>query len=166
MNWDMVGAIGEVLGALLVAATLIYLIIQVRQNSASINATTNQANISAFNHLNAMLASNPELAAVLLKGTETPEALTEDENLSFTWLVRSYLNLYLTLFDQYQHGTCPEYLWQRHAKELKSMTNTPGFQSFLAIDASYTELFAHIDAMPEVDSFQTGLRLRGNPDAS
>ena len=30
MNWDAIGAIGEVLGAVLVAATLIYLVIQVR----------------------------------------------------------------------------------------------------------------------------------------
>ena len=70
MNWDAIGAVGAVLGAVLVAGTLIYLIIQVRQNSASINATTNQANISAFNQLNAILAENPNLAAILLKGTE------------------------------------------------------------------------------------------------
>ena len=33
MNWDAIGAIpGEVLGAILVGGTLIYLVVQVRQN--------------------------------------------------------------------------------------------------------------------------------------
>ena len=163
MNWDAIGAVGEVLGAVLVAGTLIYLIIQVRQNSASINATTNQANISAFNQLNAILAENPNLAAILLKGTEHPEQLTDEENLSFTWIVRAYLNLYLTLYDQYRHGTCPEYLWHRHATELKTMTGTPGFQEFLQIDASFQELYDYVDSLPEGDTMQTGLRLKIKP---
>ena len=159
MNWDAIGAVGEVLGALLVAATLIYLIIQVRQHSASINATTNQANLTAFNQLNIVLAESPRLAAIIEKGSDTPELLTEEENLSFTWLCRSYLNLYLNLFDQYQHGTCPEFLWERHARELQTMFTSPGFQAFLAIDTSYQDLYNHIQARPPQSGYKIGLRL-------
>jgi hypothetical protein len=36
MNWDAIGAIGEIVGALAVLATLIYLAIQVRQNSEQV----------------------------------------------------------------------------------------------------------------------------------
>ena len=35
VNWDAVGAIGEIVGALAVVATLIYLSIQLRQNTRS-----------------------------------------------------------------------------------------------------------------------------------
>ena len=34
MNWDAIGAVGEVLGALAVVLTLAYLAIQIRQNTA------------------------------------------------------------------------------------------------------------------------------------
>jgi hypothetical protein len=33
MNWDAIGAIGEVLGAIAVVVTLIYLGVQIRQNT-------------------------------------------------------------------------------------------------------------------------------------
>lgn len=36
MNWDAIGAVGEILGALAVVATLAYLAIQMKQNSASL----------------------------------------------------------------------------------------------------------------------------------
>jgi hypothetical protein len=42
MNWDAIGAIGEIVGAIAVLATLIYLAIQIRQNSAIQRAQTHQ----------------------------------------------------------------------------------------------------------------------------
>jgi hypothetical protein len=33
MNWDSVGAVGEIVGALAVLITLIYLSVQIRQNT-------------------------------------------------------------------------------------------------------------------------------------
>jgi hypothetical protein len=35
MNWEAIGAIGEVLGALAVIVTLVYLAVQIRQNTAA-----------------------------------------------------------------------------------------------------------------------------------
>ena len=39
MNWDAVGAIAELAGAIAVVATLIYLTVQVRQNSDLLSAS-------------------------------------------------------------------------------------------------------------------------------
>lgn len=39
MTWEAIGALGEWAGALTVVATLAYLAIQIRQNSAGIRAT-------------------------------------------------------------------------------------------------------------------------------
>ena len=36
MNWEAIGATGEVVGAVAVFATLVYLAIQIRQNTASL----------------------------------------------------------------------------------------------------------------------------------
>ena len=40
MNWDALGAIGEIVGALGVIATLAYLAVQVRQNTGAIRGAT------------------------------------------------------------------------------------------------------------------------------
>ena len=147
MNWEAIGAIGEVVGAAVVGVTLIYLIIQVKQNSVSINANITQANIAAFNELNALLASDEELSAILEKGTDHPQTLSESENRRFTWLMRSYLNLYLNLFDQYRQGTCSPELWDRHALELSIIAPSPGIKAFRQIDSTFNELFAFVENM-------------------
>ena len=44
MNWEASGAIGEIIGALVVAVTLVYLVIQIRQNTAAVATPTNGGN--------------------------------------------------------------------------------------------------------------------------
>jgi hypothetical protein len=40
MNWDAIGAMAELLGAIAVVATLAYLSVQLRQNTASVRASS------------------------------------------------------------------------------------------------------------------------------
>ncbi len=48
MNWDALGAVGEIVGAVAVVATLVYLSIQIRQNTKSERASALDASINAF----------------------------------------------------------------------------------------------------------------------
>ena len=43
MNWEAIGAIGEIVGGVGVIATLIYLAVQIRQNTRSVEAATYQS---------------------------------------------------------------------------------------------------------------------------
>jgi hypothetical protein len=76
MSWEAIGAIGEVGGALVVAATLAFLVVQVRQISKAINATITHGNIAGFNELNTLLAANPLLAEISDRGSADPGRLT------------------------------------------------------------------------------------------
>lgn len=66
MNWEAIGAIGEVLGAIFVFATLVYLSLQVRSNSRqlksqNLHAATNQKQQWLS------LQADPAMAAVIEK---------------------------------------------------------------------------------------------------
>ena len=43
MNWEAAGAIGEIIGALAVFLTLIYLALQIRQNTKAVRASRARA---------------------------------------------------------------------------------------------------------------------------
>ena len=43
MNWDAIGAVGELIGAIAVVITLVYLAIQIRQNTKTVRASTYQS---------------------------------------------------------------------------------------------------------------------------
>ncbi len=65
MNWDAVGAMAELVGAIGVIASLIYLAIQIRQNTRSLQANTFQTVADSSGQRLMTLAQNDELAARL-----------------------------------------------------------------------------------------------------
>jgi hypothetical protein len=45
MNWEALGAIGEIVGAIAVVVTIGYLAVQIRQNTESLHAATFQGGL-------------------------------------------------------------------------------------------------------------------------
>ena len=58
MDWDAIGAVGEVLGALAVLITLFYLARQIRQNTEEIRSSNYHGVTDSFNELNLTVAGN------------------------------------------------------------------------------------------------------------
>jgi hypothetical protein len=78
MNWDAVGAIGEVLGAIGVIVTLGYLAVQTRQNTRAINASTFSNNTSLWQDWFLACAGldTSEAFAQCIMGSENVDPLT------------------------------------------------------------------------------------------
>lgn len=143
------GAVGEIIGALAVIFSLVYLIVQVRQHAKGINAATVQQSLSSLAQINTVLAANADLAEIYQRGTRDPDLLNEKEKLNFYWLSRSYVTIYDTMFQQYLAGTCPEKIWFRYAGQLKALEDAPGFQMFKASAPSHIELYKYIENLPK-----------------
>ena len=151
-NWDAVGAIAELIGAGAVLITLIYLVIQTRQHSRSINSMATQAIFGQFNELTIQLASDPTLAKAFEQGLSDPETLSDEDAYRFTWLSRAMMNIYLNLYDQYMNGACPKHLWLRTVQELKAnYDQSPGLKKFRETDPGFEDVFGYVDQMSESD---------------
>ena len=92
MNWDAIGAMGELIGAVAVLATLIYLSIQTRLTRKATQETaefaSNQAtfeSMSSFDQWRKSILENHELARIMVKARGT-EALNDQEKLLFELL--------------------------------------------------------------------------------
>ncbi len=79
MNWDAVGALAEVAGAIGVLLTLVYLAVQIRHNSASVDASTEDGVTSGFNDINNVIAADAELVRIFTTGLEDPDSLSDQE---------------------------------------------------------------------------------------
>ncbi len=159
MTLDQYASLAEIFGLILVVVTLVFLALQTRQNTKAINATITQGNITGFNELNSMLAANPQLAEILDRGSADPSRLTATEANSYTWIVRSFINLFLNLYDQFLQGTCPEPLWRRHEMELQTFAKSPGVREFLKGNSYYHQLIKHIDSLPPARDHRIGFNL-------
>ena len=66
-------AVAEVAGALGVLVTLIYLARQISQNSASVDASTEDEVTSGFNDINRVIASDSNLSLIFTTDLSSPQ---------------------------------------------------------------------------------------------
>ena len=97
MNWEAMGAIGEIIGAIAVLATLYYLSNQIKINSQQIEkANTHQvaqstlASNTYYLQVWQPLMQDAELATIYLKGIKE-EPMTEVEKLRFCTYINTFL---------------------------------------------------------------------------
>lgn len=89
MNWEAAGAIGEIVGALAVFATLLYLAIQLRHNTQALRSSTFQ-DISASTAINMqMIATTPGMSELIVKAQAGLDALNEEEQIRFGAMILS-----------------------------------------------------------------------------
>ncbi|GEM_PF-5382270 len=81
MNWEALGAIGEVIGAVGVVVTLAFLTLQIRQNSREIVHSRTQRIFELMIETRAELASGP-MAAIISK-VNNAKPLTEEEAIRY-----------------------------------------------------------------------------------
>jgi hypothetical protein len=72
VNWEAIGALAEVFGAVAVIATLAYLAVQIRQNNRLIEASLAESHVSAANELPRIIASDADAADIFWRGLDTP----------------------------------------------------------------------------------------------
>ena len=92
MNWDAIGAIGEISGAIAVVATLLYLSKQIRQNSRSVEISALRDTTAQWNHWSDMLATSADLADIVAKGNHSYGSLSESESLRYGAFVQSFFD--------------------------------------------------------------------------
>ena len=106
MNWDAIGAIGELVGAVAVFATLFYLARQIRHSSEAQERANQLAQAESVTSSNTLimntwaeLARDSELADIYNRGTRGME-LNEVEGVRYVAFVNMYLNWLEVLYTQ------------------------------------------------------------------
>ncbi|NKB33665.1 MAG: hypothetical protein GKR91_11260 [Pseudomonadales bacterium] len=106
MNWDAIGAIGEILGAIGVIVTLAYLAIQIRHNTKVARAATRQAISDSTVGIVSDLTSSDSMADIMVRAFEG-ESLTKAE--SFRLHARCYRDMkhFENMYHQLNSGLLP-----------------------------------------------------------
>ena len=132
MTLQDLGNIGEMVGAIGVVASLIYLALQIRQNSRQIAENTNSV-LGSVELENARLhsdwlltaAQDPKLARIWRLGLSEPTKLTEDELVQFAMLMGSAFYRFEGPFRQYNRGLLSEDSWEPLAKAIERYLRSP-----------------------------------------
>jgi len=130
INWEAVQAISEALGVIVVIASLIFVGLQVRQNSEEIRSSNYHAVTDSFNSWNLAVAESTELATLWRKGLDSYNELNGEEKIQFGFLMRAAFRIWDTLYYQSRHGTGDTTLWEAERKNVEVLFSTPGCRSW------------------------------------
>jgi len=154
VNWDAISAIAEILGAIGVVATVIYLAFQIRQNTKSIQGSTEQA---LMNHEMETFTLIAQHASVYRRGCASLSDLDADEVVVFEHLVLAVMSQMYSAYVQFGRNLVPESVWKPYLTDWSNYLEQPGFhQAWANLRASYpAEFLQAIDQTGETGNRTT-----------
>ena len=126
--------ISQALGAVAVIVSLIFVALQIRQNTRAIKAASHHAVTDSFNAINTLIMSDPKVARVWRLGMAGSELLDEDERVSFSYMMLGYMRIFETLHYQFSTGALEPKLFEAEQNTLKWVVTNPGFVAWYAVN--------------------------------
>jgi len=114
---QLLGNLGEFVGAIVIVATLIYLAMQVRQNTNALHAQSRQSVLSGAQAELFAVVENPDLFTTVLK----KEPLTPEEHVKLNAWLLAMGRLREFAWLQYQSGVIDEVQWSTELHVIQIM---------------------------------------------
>ena len=131
MNWDALGAIGEIVGAAGVIVSLLYLASQVRNNSRQLRHASAQAVLDKLNGLIGQLAFTAGAGDIWTRGLSGLDALNDDEELvRFSSMLLQAFWAYEEVLHYRRAGLIEDWAWTHARAPVEHFMRTPGFQEW------------------------------------
>ena len=161
MNWEAVSAIAEIVGVIAVVISLVYLSMQIRQNTKVARAATRQAIAVSTENLTSDIIGNGEIAAIFVKHLNS-EQLDPVENLRLQ--ARCYRDMahWENIHYQFGEGLVSSEQWLGFRRNLAALMTIGVYreywehESFHYSDAFQTEIASILEdldsagAAPEI----------------
>ena len=130
MNWEAIGAIGEVAGAAGVIITLVYLALQIQQNTKAIRLNTLRSTNEGFRSQAALIGASSDVAAIYTTGLTEPETLNLTERVQFYALLHNQVRGYEEAFYQHAEGALDKKIWSGMHGQMLNTSTLPGFKVY------------------------------------
>jgi hypothetical protein len=124
------GNVGEFVAAIGVIASLVYLALQIRQNTASVRDSAHVNSGRAAFAFDALIAHDPEIAGLWFRGITGVSDLKPEEVVRFGALVHALLADNAMFFRLHRRGLVDDSEWNAWNETLMRYLAHPGFRAF------------------------------------
>jgi hypothetical protein len=155
MNWEAIRTISEVVGALAVVLSLVYVGVQIRQNTRQVKVATHDGTTRDFRQFTRqMLASG--LTQVFARGLEDHASLSEEQKLEFAFMMYDVFKAFENVHYHYLHGTLGEDAWAGWRRFIASYASAPGAQHYWGVRKDiFTQDFQRfVEELEPADDFK------------
>ena len=126
MSLNDLANIGQVIGAIAVVISLIYVALQIRQNTHAVRSATAQTVHEHFANWYHLVAADAELAKIAANGLRDYESLSETEKVRFIALFMAFLSYGQNAFLKWRQGLLEPALWIGWEQVLMNLIGAPG----------------------------------------
>jgi len=150
MNWDAISAIGEMLGAIAVVVTLVYLAVQIRRGTSATQAASVQTAAALDHEFLMAIGSDPVTARLWATYLAAPQTLSVDQAMQGHFLMGSLLRRLENIRMQMQLGTLSQEGWLSRQTMFRAIANCPGYAAFLGspvaafVNPGFTDYMAQL----------------------
>jgi hypothetical protein len=134
MNWNAIAAIAEVVGALAVLITLVYLAIQTRDNVKIMRSQAIWDAQVSFVEVNEVLADGGVVAEVVYKAISKPDSLTDKETYQLHRFLRGWFQRMEAQFALYKVGILDREVWELRLGYAQGLLTKSPFKEWWEID--------------------------------
>jgi len=128
LNWVAIGALGEMLGALAVMVSVLYLALQVRGQTKETQLAAIHEVSEGFRDGIAATFMDPHLSRVFVVGKDDQTQLDEAERIQFISIIQRNYRVWEDAFYQHRDGRLPVALWKSMENQYSALLNWPGVQ--------------------------------------
>ncbi len=156
MTIQDLGAVGEFIGGIAVVITLIYLAVQIKQNTNVHASLIRQNFYDATQHMMLHGVESSEFNELFNRAWSTNDSLTDSERTQIWRHMQAIFMGYQGFFEQYKSGALPEQDWALMRKILTTFWLADGKGKNEAWELMSRGRFFNEDFLEEIDSLKEG----------
>jgi hypothetical protein len=126
MTLEDIYYISQIAAVIAIFASLVFVGLQIRQNTLATRAASHNAVSDSLNEINRMFAENADLTRIWLAGQANRQALTPEERWRFDSLMRAYMHVCETMYVQATLGTGDKGVMLAEEDGIRAVFTTPG----------------------------------------
>ena len=130
MNWEAIGALGEVIGAAAVIITLVYLAMQIRQGTQLSQASAQQLLSNQVSAYQERIVANPERLRVFRSAMASWDQLSLDDQAVAHLLLGQLVNHFEQAYYFHKSGLVPTPMFDTYRALALSIIQSPGGSEF------------------------------------
>src|SRR5260370_30524101 len=130
MNLNDLANLGQIVGAVAVVVSLIYVAFQIRQNTNAVRAATAQSVHEHFASWYHLLDYDDSLSQVVIDGLKDYGSLSEKDKARFVAAFMAYLSYSQNAFLKWRQGPLAPSLWLGWEQVIMNFAAAPGCRAF------------------------------------
>lgn len=148
MNWDAIGAVGEIIGALAVVISLLYLAVQIRTQNKQARLAALHEMSKDFREVTVKFVED-DVTDIFVRANEDYASISEAESVRLIILTTNFFRAWEVAFLENRDGHLDQNIWGMISRDYKQPMGSPSFGHIWALrkhlyDADFQR---HVDSL-------------------